>query len=565
MKIREIPFLALGGVIGQDDIKLKTVSFFVILSLLTVAPLATTGETRVVDATPFIDRAATDCGLQKAIDSLGEAGGVLAIPEGEYKLCRYLFLRSGVTLRGAGMDKTILSVGNPPHYGLITASDEKQTVITLDNAEGLAPGMMLHIFSYGKTTHGVHRSFPKAKAVDGKSVTLENHKYPFRLQQQPYATWGNQLHLAANAAKGDTAIRVDTPTLCKPGYALTMQGPGDQWNFHYNVITSVEGDKLTLERPLTVSGKQGDIVDLNFSLILSEGQKGIGVENLTIRGFVTSTFAGPWTGFTVGGIHTWKTTDIVIREVTVENWSGDGISIQGAANVFVTGCVATGNFGHGFHPGTGMQKSRFEKLRSTGNSGDGFYYCWSNSGTDLFDSILSGNGGSGIGGLGNPGDNNCTIAGNTIEDNGEMGIHAYGGGASKNVIRNNTIRNNSRAQPGKKPGIGLYAIYSDPCYEVTIKDNVIESTSTPPTQTIGIETNNDAANAKAANAVDPVYGLVMSDRHTITGNKMKGHQIDIVVSGPNTVVGEGQGTVEKRLPTPKAAEPAKEKPEAAKP
>ena len=38
-----------------------------------LSALATT--TNVVDATPFIDRAATDCGLQKAIDSISTKAG----------------------------------------------------------------------------------------------------------------------------------------------------------------------------------------------------------------------------------------------------------------------------------------------------------------------------------------------------------------------------------------------------------------------------------------------------------------------------------------------------------
>jgi parallel beta-helix repeat protein len=507
----------------------------------------------VVNAATFIDKTATDCGLQKAIDSLGEKGGILEIPEGEYKLCRYLFLRSGVTLRGAGMDKTMLTVGNPPHYALITASDEKQTDMTLDNVEGLVPGMQMHIFSYGKETHGVHRSMPKVTAVEGNKVTMSDHKYQFIINQNPYVTWGNQLRLVADAKKGESVIQVDMPTICKPGYALTMSGPGDQWDFHYNVIKSIDGDKLNLERPLTVSAKSGGIIDLNFSMIVSENQKGIGIDNLTIRGFVTDTFAGPWTGFTVAGIHTHKTSDIVIRNVAVENWSGDGISIQSANNVLVSECVGTGNFGHGFHPGTGMTKARFEKLNSFKNFGDGFYYCWHNNGTDLYDSVLKDNRGNGIGGLGNPGDGNCTISGNTIEDNDQCGIQAYGGVASKNVIKDNLIRNNSCGKPGQYPGIALYAIPSESCMEVTIENNIIESTTTPATQKIGIEERHSQPNERAKPSADPVSGLILSDKNKIIGNKFSGHEIaDIVVAGPNTVVGEDQGKVEKRLPQPAA-------------
>jgi len=527
----------------------RWVSKWVILLALGAATFASAAtEESVVSAAPFIDRAAADCGLQKAIDSLAGKTAILEIPAGEYPLARYLFVRSGVTLRGAGAGKTVLTVRNPPRFSPITAKDDAQRTLTLDNAAGLTPGSRLCLFVNGRSTHRVHRLFASVTALDGNKVTVTNDLKKIQLPRQPYAVWGYEAKLNAAAAKGDSTIQVDLPELGQPGYAIAMAGPGDTWDHHYNVIRSIAGNTLTLERPLTITGKPGDPVAFVFAMITAEGQTNIGVEDLTIRGYVTGTFAAPWAGFMLGGIHTYNCSNIVIRNVAVENWNGDGISIQTASNVLVSGCQATGNFGHGFHPGTGMKKSRFEKLTSLRNGGDGFYYCWSNNETDLYDSVLKGNNGSGVGGLGNPHDNRCTIAGNTIEDNGECGIHAYGGDpeGTGNVIRENIIRNNSRNTPGKHPGIALYAIPTESCLKTTVESNRIESTTSPATQKVGIEERHATPSpAKKANA-DPATGLFLSDQHTIAGNKCSGHETaDIIVAGPRSVVGEDQGRIIK--------------------
>jgi parallel beta-helix repeat protein len=511
--------------------------------------VASAAENNVVSAAPFIDRSATDCGLQKAIDSLDGKTAIVDIPAGEYPLARYLFLRSGVTLRGAGTGKTVLTVRHPPHFSPITAKDDAARTLSLENTNGLTPGARLCLFVNGRATHPVHRLLTPITAVSGSTVTVTNDLRRAFNSPKPYAVWGYQAQLTAAAAKGDSTIQVDLPALAKPGYAIAMSGEGDQWNHHYNVIRSIAGNTLTLDRPLTITGKPGDPVAFVFAMITAEGQTHIGVENLTIRGYVTKSFAAPWAGFMLGGIHTYNCSNIVIRNVTVENWNGDGISIQTACNVLIRDCQATGNFGHGFHPGTGMKKSRFEKLTSLRNDGDGFYYCWSNHETDLYDSVLKGNNGSGVGGLGNPHDNHCTIAGNTIEDNGECGIHAYGGDPSGtyNVIRNNIIRNNSRNKPGTYPGIALYAIPTESCLKTTIESNRIESTSTPATQKVGIEERHAAPAPGRQAGADPDSGLFLSDRHTITGNRFSGHETaDIIVAGQRTVVGGDQGKVERR-------------------
>jgi parallel beta-helix repeat protein len=512
-----------------------------------------------VSAAPFLDRAAPDCGLQKALDSLKDKGGVLLLPEGEFPIHRYLFLPSGVALRGAGQDKTVLAFGSPPSVFPIVESDPATNSVTVEgDPSGLRPGNLVIAMPHGRSTHPVHRRYGTVVAVEGKRVRLEGLECKFNPVTKPWLVAGRFTRVAEEGAKGASALKVTDPSVCRPGWALTLSGKGDDWDHHYNVIASVQGNTLQLERPLTVTATTNTLVWLNHAMITAEKQDNLGVEDLTIRGCATPETVAPWGGFLIAGIHFTKCGNPAIRRVTIENWNGDGFSVQGGTNAVVERCVARNNLGHGFHPGTGLQVGRFSDLQSLTNGGDGLYYCWHNFKVDTLRCVLKANRGSGIGGLGNPGDHECTVADNTIEDNDLAGIHAYGGWNTANVIRNNTIRNNSRAKAGKWPGVAIYAIYQEPSFNTTVCSNVIESTLPEPTQLVGIEEQPAAADPRFAKTMNPVYGLFLSDSNRFFANQVKGHATaDLVVAGPNTLVGDGQGKVEKRLPKPKDTESAK--------
>lgn len=71
-----------------------------------------------IDAGRFIDPSNPAIGIQKAIDSLPPAGGAVIIPEGTFIMRRHLKLPSNVSLRGQGVDKTILKAYPARRYAL---------------------------------------------------------------------------------------------------------------------------------------------------------------------------------------------------------------------------------------------------------------------------------------------------------------------------------------------------------------------------------------------------------------------------------------------------------------
>jgi hypothetical protein len=501
--------------------------------------------------TPFAPvRGAPDCGIQSAIDArASQGGGVVQLPAGEFPLTRYLFLRTGVTLRGAGEGKTILTVGNAPSPHRITGQNLATGTLDVEgDLSSLRPGTTVCLLPYGPGTWAGHMEYPAVQSASGQTITLDTMaKRAGAANQNPYALWGNVTRLAAQAIKGERTIRVTDPGVCKPGFAFTLNGDGDMWGYHYNVVAATTGDTVYLDRPLTVTAPTGSLVNLAFAMITSEKQERLAVEDLTLRGFRTASFQAHWSGFQLAGFHTWACSNVTLRHVTVENWNGDGISIQGGTKALVDSCTARGCAGHGFHPGTGLKTGLFTNILSTGNSGDGVYYCWHNDGVDVVDSVLTNNGSHGVGGLGNPGDVHSTVARNLIADNGLAGIHVYGGPSSGNAIVGNLIRNNSRRKPGDWPGVALYALYQEGSSGCRVAGNTIENTVMPETQWVGIGEQHAKADARFLKNADPATGLFLSDHNCIISNQFRGHKTaDILVAGPHTTVGEGQGIVIKR-------------------
>ncbi|MCZ7649562.1 MAG: glycoside hydrolase family 55 protein [Planctomycetota bacterium] len=143
--------------------------------------------------------------IQKAIDAVQVPGAVL-LPEGAFRLEKRLSLRSGVVLRGAGLDKTRLVVNAPnstsggsvemrgekggEEFAIASGAALNSTRITLAAAAGLQPGALVWVYadndpalmytkpewkqnwaenSMGQVLH--------VKAVQGADVTLDTPLY----------------------------------------------------------------------------------------------------------------------------------------------------------------------------------------------------------------------------------------------------------------------------------------------------------------------------------------------------------------------------------------------------
>lgn len=525
----------------------RRVAWTAVVLMAVVGPRLTAAT---FDATARINQQLPDCGIQAVIDEAAAAGGgTVVLPAGQFPLSRSLVLRSGVTLQGKGAD-TVLAAAVDEHRATLAADCAAHaTTIELEgDLSTLEPGRMLDLWPNGRATHPRARKQAVVKSVSGTTITLDAPFGPAARKERAFVAWGLRTTLATAARAGEQSVRVADPSVFRPGAGIKLTGPGDVWDHHWNWVERIEGDTLHLAWPLTVSPAAGSIAQRMHSLITAEGVEGVGVEDLVLEGFEDP--RKPAGGsFYLAALHTHETRKIVVRRVIVRDWHSDAFSFQNGGDLVVEDCTAARNYGHGFHPGTNWKGAEFVRITSENNASDGFYYCWHNHHVNVRDSKLTGNGGHGVGGLGNPGDIGNVVVGTLIEGNGLAGVEFSGGGKDHgNTVMGSTIRDNSRNDPGKFPGILISALWVESPSGAVVRDNVIESTLTEPSQWVGIEERHATPLAGKEDRADPATGLLMVDASTIEGNRLRGHKTaDIVIRGRTTKAMGNEGrAVEER-------------------
>jgi parallel beta-helix repeat protein len=508
----------------------------------------------VVEAAPFLDAKLADCGFQKAIDlAANKAGGaIVKLPEGTFALRRGLVLKTGVELVGAGIDKTILTPARKPFALPVTSATyeegTKKLTLGLDKVpDGIEAGLGTMLTPTMPPGHIVYTRPGVVVSVDkaANTVVVET---PYGQRTATGAgkavglmTGGLEFFPEKEIKKGDTEIVLRNAKGILPGDELAIGEPPNESMLNMVFVKEVRGNTLVLEQPARADfapwppkEKFGNsynsvLIWAVFPMVHGANMKDAAIRDLTVRGSANPDAVPLMDRYTVGGIHLYGTKDVTLERVAVRDWHTDGVSLQVAENDVIRDCVATGNKGNGFHPGTGAKALLFEGNLSTNNT-EGLYFCWSNEGQTLRNNRFVGNKGPGIGGLGNPHDQRNTIEKNLIADNGGPGIEINGGMKSGNVIRDNVIENNSRSVPGKFPGIAIYASAED-ALDYTITGNTIRDTQKEHTQLIGIEEKTFGKKEKPTRA----------DENVIKGNQFSGHETaDIVLVGEKTVV-EGNG------------------------
>jgi hypothetical protein len=506
-----------------------------------------------IAASPYINRALPDCGLQKAIDEAArKGGGIVTLPAGTFELRRGLVLKSNVHLQGAGMDKTILTPRRRTQR-LDVAADAKENVVTLKELpDELQVGSAVMMASkYPPSWYGAAKpAFVSAVDRTAKTVTLEAPYGMVALKAgSGLLTFADAAVLEKDVHKGDTEVHLRNANLFQPGDELAVGEPDNNSMQAQAFVKEVRGNTLVLESPVgrdlavfpekKVIGNNTAAVLIwaLFPMVHGADINDASVRDLTVQGHGFDTIRPLETRYTLSGIHFFNITNVHLQRIAVRDWPSDGISLQTGTACSVRDSEATGCLGNGLHPGTGLTKSLFENNLAARN-GDGLYFCWHNDGHVLRGNKFVENRGGGITGLGNPSDRHNLIENNLIARNGGPGIEINGGLESGNLIKNNVIENNSQSTPGKFPGIALYATVED-ARGFTIEGNTIRDTQSTPTQYVGIEEKNGSYREKPTSA----------DQNIIQDNQFAGHKTaDIVVAGGKTRIEEEAGAVVVREP-----------------
>lgn len=351
----------------------------------------------------IFDPESATSGIQEVIDTLGERGGHVRIPAGEWRLRRSVVLPGRVSLVGDG-PATKLTI-NPPRA----------------------------------------------------------------------------LRLACNVRKGSRSVcvRGRVPFTLGDGVGV-FDRPHQWWDGTHTMITSIDGSLVRLSQPLkhglTVKG-EAQIVGF-FPGITAVNSQDLEVRDLMIQG--SRDPEGPWwQDFTYSAVHLVYCYGVRVLNVTVWDWPCDGISVQGGSDVQVTHCQVRFCRGHGFHPGTNLERSIWSHNIGISNGGDGLYFCGHVRNSTCSDSVFTGNALSGIGGVGHGDDHHNIISNNVCSENGRWGINASDG--VEHLITGNVLRSNSRENPGTYSALRLYNVQ-----RFLVKGNRCADDQDVPTQTRGI-------------------------------------------------------------------------------
>lgn len=132
---------------------------------------------------------------------------------------------------------------------------------------------------------------------------------------------------------------------------------------------------------------------------------------------------------------------IFLDSVKVNNYFGEGVSVQGGSKNYFSNLECKNNYSHGLHLGTLVKESLITNSNFSKNKGDGIYFCYQVSNCVIENSSIMENSENGIGGLGGGGDRGNIITANTISNNLKSAIHLFetGNKISNNVFINNKI------------------------------------------------------------------------------------------------------------------------------
>lgn len=405
--------------------------------VLLVATLAAAAEPIVIAVGPTAGDVvgADHLALQRAADLLAEraseGGGVLRIAEGVYTMRGALHLRVPMTVRGAGMRKTVLRKAAQQVARVAEPVALTATRWRLDDAAWLQPGSDVTI-RYHAGTEAWGNVIRRVTAIDGSTVTVD---LPIAAEPRPKA--------------GD------------PAYAAPDQ-------------TYPAGAPVQHSHPLISAVSQRWATGTWIS--------GIVIEDLTVDGNKAENAGMYVDGCRNGGIYLFRGERCAMRRVEVKDFAGDGFSWQFVHDMTVEHCVATGNGfargardkghgnGYGFHPGTGSLRSAVRDCVARGNGDIGLYVCWNIQRGTFERNLLEGNGNHGIS-IGHNDTDNVFI-GNTIRGNGHAGVwfRRENPTADRNVFRGNIIEDNGSAD---RPGVGVQIVGGQ---DTVLEGNTIRDT-----------------------------------------------------------------------------------------
>jgi hypothetical protein len=262
---------------------------------------------------------------------------------------------------------------------------------------------------------------------------------------------GAKARLAQDAAPGDRQIVLADAADFRVGDGVQIRDNRAQYNFTDKPLTLTEkiGEKTfrlsaPLGQPCAVAREA--IVVRAFQLIGAYNVSRATVEGLVLDGNRAKAEVFASSGGTGAGIYLYACDHVTVRDCTVRNYRGDGISFQwGSHDVTIEDCLAENCQVFGLHPGSDSHHSTVRRNQSVGN-GTGMFVCVAVHHVLFEKNEFRNNQRAGI--MVGSRDTENLFRENTIVGNGRNGVlflDAKDQGNHRNVLERNTILDNGLA------------------------------------------------------------------------------------------------------------------------
>jgi hypothetical protein len=241
------------------------------------------------------------------------------------------------------------------------------------------------------------------------------------------------------------------------------------WNVSTAYISDIVDNVIYIDNGLIRdyrSDKNG-LVSNASSVIEAIGIENASVSNLTADGNRAVNFFAD--GCNSAGILILKSKNIVVDNVHVKDFNGEGISWQITENVTIKNSEISGSGNTGLHPGTGSPFSIIENNDIHHNDRDGLFICWRVYQSRVANNKMHNNGRFGI--CTGHKDTDVIFSENHIYNNKSDGINLRGERESnaphRNTFVNNIIENN----------VGYGFSVNSKAIDLVLKGNIFKNSS----------------------------------------------------------------------------------------
>lgn len=297
---------------------------------------------------------------------------------------------------------------------------------------------------------------------------------------------GVESMLAIDGDYGEEQITVTNPNGFEIGDGVAIWD-NSAGGFHTTVarITGKNGNTFSISRPLNADcmiDRKAKAATV-FPVVSGYDLEGVVLEHLIIDGNKDQNIH--LNGCRGAGIFLYRGFGTVIRDCTVRNYNGDGISFQQSNDVVVERCTSENNASLGLHPGSGSQRPIVRNCVARNNGEDGLFLCWRVRHGLFEENLLEGNGRFGIS-IGHKDSDNLLRA-NKVIANHQEGIffrnESLGMAGHRNELVENLIENN-----GLKSEVAGIRVRGE-TRGLIFRKNIIRDTRSPENQKqkIGIQ------------------------------------------------------------------------------